>query len=513
MTEYYLHSAKATPCSVCAFHAIDIAPRLALDAHLLVSNDPPAFTDASTLKSDLLNLRRTLSQITCNISQAEDEVARMKTQRDDIHSAIRNIETVLHPVRSLPQDILAAIFRSGIPQVPLPEYPDVEDEDYDSIGPLNPLWALSSVCRRWRNITLSSPRIWSFISLVMDNYEEKPLDSLLFRLGLQIQRSGNVELDVELCDANNYSDPDVIVLQEKCVLPLLHTTTRRWSSFKSTCYKPVLDSFIGCSFERLTHLGISLRKPKDVGDAVTCFRHAPHIQYVDTNYGDIELLWRGVASYNCDVPGLMNIPKMASSLHELTIFGGMNTGRPAPSLVLPTLTRLTLHAFSHSGTLETPALRTLCLDFGFYGPLAFPGFRRPPTCLKNISVITALPEGIRIAELIAFLGGTAHATALFLHSGAVTDEVLVALHLVDEPEQSPPLLPELESLRLTSKTIMEHCDRVITLVDSRPAIEELQVIGDLDNDWPEDERDFEGAERWRDFCARMRVIHVLDNAF
>lgn len=493
-----LCSPGKTSCPVCSFHTTDTS-RPALDTRLLSSNDPPAFTEALTLKSNLLDLRRTLSQ-------AEDL---MNTMRDAIH----DIEIVLNPVRSLPQDILATIFEWCMT---LWDDVVVSYEEYDSIGPRNPMWTLSYVCCRWRDIILASPRMWSFICLDMYEYKGILLARLLSKLGLQIQRSGNVEMDVALFDAPENDD-----YHPSCVLePLLYSTTRRWRSFHIKGAYSTFDSFMGYPFDKLTHVTIGVYdNAKSTDRAITCFRQAPYIQHVETNYPNVELLWDGVASYHCNSAGLTNIPQMAASLRRLTVSCGTSADQwqLAAPFILSALTRLHILAYSSSSSTQslptdmliTPALHTLCLEYRHSIRVPFPKFRQSPTCLENISVIQA--GNIRVAEFITFLGETVCVTALFLDSFATTDEVLTALR--PKTEETLSLLPQLKSLRFGSMTIQEHCDGVIALVDSRPGIEELWVVGDLDKDWREDERDPGAADRWRDFCSRTRVIHVLENDF
>ncbi|KAF9022044.1 hypothetical protein BDZ89DRAFT_1137580 [Hymenopellis radicata] len=70
--------------------------------------------------------------------------------------------------------------------------------EFDTLCPKNHPWNLSHVCQRWREITLSTPRLWSTIYLNFKRYKNLSQKQCVFKGILLFERSGNLDLSMHL---------------------------------------------------------------------------------------------------------------------------------------------------------------------------------------------------------------------------------------------------------------------------------------------------------------------------
>ncbi|EEB89405.1 hypothetical protein MPER_12498 [Moniliophthora perniciosa FA553] len=107
----------------------------------------------------------------------------------------------LHPIRRLPDDVLAHIFQTCV-EGDFDYLQEIEPDDPDRYpGMLNTLrspWVLGQVCRRWRSLTLSLPQFWTYFDIgwkYADDVTEydSQLEPLL---ALQLQRCRDLPLTV-----------------------------------------------------------------------------------------------------------------------------------------------------------------------------------------------------------------------------------------------------------------------------------------------------------------------------
>ncbi|KAK0457487.1 uncharacterized protein EV420DRAFT_1236415, partial [Desarmillaria tabescens] len=82
-------------------------------------------------------------------------------KRDVFAEHLKNAKALLHPIRSLSDDILREIFA----------YCGKDWDDFyatytphDSLNTTLPPWTISQVSRKWRHVAVSTSRLWSSIS-------------------------------------------------------------------------------------------------------------------------------------------------------------------------------------------------------------------------------------------------------------------------------------------------------------------------------------------------------------
>ncbi|KAF9061803.1 hypothetical protein BDP27DRAFT_1234582, partial [Rhodocollybia butyracea] len=135
------------------------------------------FTDAFTTnhsatlseRAQILGLlerpQERLKQMNSEISRLKQQVEALVAQRAVIHKFIRAHRALLAPIRRLPVEVLSEIFLFCLP---------VDRNPVRSVkeAPL----LLTRICRRWRDIALENPRLWTGIHIFVPDIYNMPKD-------------------------------------------------------------------------------------------------------------------------------------------------------------------------------------------------------------------------------------------------------------------------------------------------------------------------------------------------
>ena len=119
-------------------------------AHYLQCNQAPSEDETRKLKTLRSNPLEEISIIDVEIEQVEGILNSLKRKRAHIQDSIDNFNTILAPVRRLPMDVLGVIFSHCLATHRNPVMSASE-------API----LLTHICRDWRSIALSIPRLWS----------------------------------------------------------------------------------------------------------------------------------------------------------------------------------------------------------------------------------------------------------------------------------------------------------------------------------------------------------------
>ncbi|KAF9012955.1 hypothetical protein BDZ89DRAFT_918920, partial [Hymenopellis radicata] len=103
--------------------------------------------------------RAALEDLDSKIFQARQLLENLLSARQRAESHFEEAKSVLHPMRSIPNEILVEIFGCCISS----EIP--ADEDPDSLDPRASPWLLTRVSRRWRELAIKSPQLWAYLWL------------------------------------------------------------------------------------------------------------------------------------------------------------------------------------------------------------------------------------------------------------------------------------------------------------------------------------------------------------
>ena len=112
----------------------------------------PYGADAEAIQEDIADAKSELEWLQDEIALAMARVRQLKNQRQPIQSYIKLREAIFAPVRQLPTEILLEIFLIASPSVSITAIAGFP-------------WKLGHVCGRWRDVVLSSPKLWSYIDL------------------------------------------------------------------------------------------------------------------------------------------------------------------------------------------------------------------------------------------------------------------------------------------------------------------------------------------------------------
>ncbi|KAG8956956.1 hypothetical protein FRC03_010664 [Tulasnella sp. 419] len=138
----------------------------------------------------------------------------------------RRRQNQLSPIGSLPTELLMMIFES------------LTKTNYEDIGPSHTSTLLSGVCSRWRDMILSTPRLWNHID---SGYCQELLEA-------SIERSRNIPLYINIKE-----QAELATMQhQEALCSLLLTHLSRWGSF--FCSSRSL-------YERMSLLWMDIRMP------------------------------------------------------------------------------------------------------------------------------------------------------------------------------------------------------------------------------------------------------------
>ena len=154
---------------------------------LINTNAIPSPAEESAIRVILHDMNIDLLQLDGKIDRIQavlDEV-RIKRQvfSEACHHYSRQHLPLLSPIRRLPHEILSEIYLLSI---------DWKDKNY---GFRRSVMLPASVCRHWRGVALSTPRLWSSISL---NLQEDSVEADVNLTRTWLIRSGNLPLSIRI---------------------------------------------------------------------------------------------------------------------------------------------------------------------------------------------------------------------------------------------------------------------------------------------------------------------------
>ncbi|KAF8800305.1 hypothetical protein BYT27DRAFT_7200197 [Phlegmacium glaucopus] len=140
-------------------------------SHYLHSNQAPSEDESREIKAFRINPLEDISVVDAEIERIETILDSLKRKRANIQKSIDDCNTVLAPVRRLPMDILGVIF---IDCLATHRNPIMDPSEAPIL--------LTHICRDWRSIALSIPRLWSRMYIpVLQGITQYQYEPLSFR--------------------------------------------------------------------------------------------------------------------------------------------------------------------------------------------------------------------------------------------------------------------------------------------------------------------------------------------
>jgi hypothetical protein len=176
------------------------------------------------------------------------------------------LDSYKYPVLTMPNEILSEIFLNFLPY---PARPPL-------VGPLSPSF-LCGICRRWRDIALSTPVLWSTMQLELDELNLYPQQLRILEAWLQ--RSGSCPLSISL-EREDYSEISASVFVDAVV-----RHSARWLDMEFILPSRDL-RFVEGDMPLLQHLRFG-PCPEDADEALllaapmVAFQHAPNLRDVE----------------------------------------------------------------------------------------------------------------------------------------------------------------------------------------------------------------------------------------
>ncbi|KAJ7481916.1 hypothetical protein FB451DRAFT_139066 [Mycena latifolia] len=234
-------------------------------------------TDTTTSRAEA---RARISELNAQISDLKLSLRALCRKRSTIK---KQLDSYIYPVLTLPNEIVSEIFTHFIPVYPA--CPPL-------IGPLSPS-ILGQVCRKWRQIAVSTPSLWRAIRLYLDGNER--YHSTQFRLfETWLGRSGISPLSITL----HYSELNVDLA------PFFDTFARHTFHCEVMDLEvslPHMRLFSSQNLPRLQTLALDLNeKCPRLLDPVDLFDQAPNLTNVTLHaYFDpfrLSLPWRQITT-------------------------------------------------------------------------------------------------------------------------------------------------------------------------------------------------------------------------
>ncbi|KAJ6561860.1 hypothetical protein B0H19DRAFT_894253, partial [Mycena capillaripes] len=117
---------------------------------ILHTNTIPSDTDCQRIRELLVGPQKEVAELTAKIECLQDLISQLSKKRDQLNDFITPHLALISPTRRLPADVVAEVFAACLPA----------DRNAIMSSAEAPL-LLCHVCRAWRTLALSTPRLWA----------------------------------------------------------------------------------------------------------------------------------------------------------------------------------------------------------------------------------------------------------------------------------------------------------------------------------------------------------------
>ncbi|KAJ7623617.1 hypothetical protein FB45DRAFT_797861 [Roridomyces roridus] len=322
---------------------------------LLKSNEPPDSAELAYMQPLVSKVAARLECIDDEMSRLRDRLEQLNTEQTELAEYHALHAPIVSPLRRMPPEVLMEIFLWTLP------LGQDERDGYVSALKQSP-WVLTQVSSRWRTISISTPSLWSRVSVDYSEGFGQPLRMVW----TQVDRAGTRMLDVYFAgSAKRNHGAQVEMFQ------FLSLHSARWEVFEienlTTNLVPHLAALRG-RLPSLSNLCVTWDARIDdhqVGEhAFDCFQTAYRL--VDVTLGDflpVPLAAHQLTAYAVDCPWEMHhsVLKLASNLVEARVtVSSDDTDWPEASpdqvIDLPQLQRLYVSSQEVLRYLQAPIL-------------------------------------------------------------------------------------------------------------------------------------------------------------
>ncbi|KIK54874.1 hypothetical protein GYMLUDRAFT_176624, partial [Collybiopsis luxurians FD-317 M1] len=149
-------------CPKCGYSLTTEVPRIPFrSSHfqtLLKTNQSLTEGEERNFKTFVRDGNSKLSALDARIALVKNLLEDLERVRGELDLALNEQKKLLHPMRSMPTDLLVEIFKHGSGLYDDPK--ELFRSDWHSLKLTLPPWVYGRVCRRWRDISVRTPILW-----------------------------------------------------------------------------------------------------------------------------------------------------------------------------------------------------------------------------------------------------------------------------------------------------------------------------------------------------------------
>ncbi len=147
------------------------------------------------------------------------------------------------------------------------------------LAPSSTPWTLTHVCRRWRQLALALPHLWTYIELDFDGFPQDITPcQLAFKMALLIERSKGLPLSIFITATTDIEDHSIIAILEASI--------PRWKHLSADIPLQSLQlCFSGNVFWSLEHLILAINQDAHSDVVLDIFNstNAPALRSLETD--------------------------------------------------------------------------------------------------------------------------------------------------------------------------------------------------------------------------------------
>ncbi|KAJ6598527.1 hypothetical protein B0H10DRAFT_1826383, partial [Mycena sp. CBHHK59/15] len=151
---------------------------------ILHTNAVPSDVDCQRIRALLVGPRQEAEELTQEIGRIQAMLDALTQKCDHLANFIDAHLALVSPARRLPDDVVWEIFEASLPS----KYAVMD-------GAKSPL-LLCQICRPWRRLAQSTPRLWASLHVVAGSNDE--MEKMNDAVNVWIARSGSVPLSLSL---------------------------------------------------------------------------------------------------------------------------------------------------------------------------------------------------------------------------------------------------------------------------------------------------------------------------
>lgn len=252
-------------CSRCSGYSIPLEtkdePKASHLFSLLRSGHVPEAKEKTSMLSTIENYSVQLDSLNTELSRLKTVMNKLRTRRSELELQISYQSGLLSPIRRLPNELLDEIllYCSG--------------GRVDVCSPQSDIWNFEKVCKRWREVSISS-EVWSSIDVFLESMTPwkpgTPMAMITHLVDLCLRRSRDRSLSVNFVEIGSPA-------KFKDIFDILSRCSHRWEELSlSLSMLPAESPTLDCGLTRLNFLRFTGAYKGTT--PLDTFRHAQQLQ-------------------------------------------------------------------------------------------------------------------------------------------------------------------------------------------------------------------------------------------